>query len=214
MSVRTHEIETPAGMARATVHRPVSARGSLILGHGAGGLGWSKDIEAVRDAAVSAAWAVALVDQPWRVAGKKVSAPPPTLDTAWVPIVETLRTGRSRMPGPLVVGGRSAGARVACRTAAAVGAGGVACLSFPLHPPGRPDRTRIAELLEPLTVGLPTLVVQGARDPFGGPDEVRGALVGESCGDRVELVAVPGTHTLGTVAPVAEAVIHFLERLT
>ncbi len=104
---------------------------------------------------------VLLVEQPWRVAGRKAAAPPPTLDVAWVAVLEALA-----VEGPLVVGGRSAGARVACRTAVQVGAAGALALAFPLHPPGRPEKSRLAELTGS---GVPTLVVQGERDPFGGP---------------------------------------------
>lgn len=107
---------------------------------------------------------VALVEQPWRVAGKRLGPAPKTLDAAWTPVAGLL-AGHGV---PLVVGGRSAGARVACRTGAATGAAGVVALAFPLHPPGRPEKSRAEELLES---GLPTLVVQGAADPFGGPDE-------------------------------------------
>lgn len=103
---------------------------------------------------------MALVEQPWRVRGRKVAEAPPRLDAAWVDVLATMEGS------PLVVGGRSAGARVACRTAAAVGADAVLCLAFPLHPPGRPERSRLAELA---AVPVPVLVVQGDRDAFGVP---------------------------------------------
>jgi predicted alpha/beta-hydrolase family hydrolase len=174
---RDVEVETPQGPGRASVHRPKEAAlGTLVLGHGAGGQGWSGDLLAVTGAAISAGWTVALVDQPWRLAGRRVATPPATLDAAWVPIVRALMSGAGALPRPLVVGGRSAGARVACRTAVEVGADAVLCLSFPLHPPGKPERSRADELRLPVEAGLPLHVVQGERDPFGTPGEVRAVL--------------------------------------
>jgi predicted alpha/beta-hydrolase family hydrolase len=99
-----------------------------------------------------------------------VATPPPTLDRAWLAVLEHLS-----VDGPLLVGGRSAGARVACRTASEVGAHGVLCLAFPLHPPGRPEKSRLAELDLPAAAGLPTLVLQGTRDSFGGPADIPAA---------------------------------------
>jgi predicted alpha/beta-hydrolase family hydrolase len=133
-----------------------------------------------------------------------VAVRPPVLDAAWVPTLATLlgRGGRlARVPGPLVVAGRSAGARVACRTAADVGADAVLCLSFPLHPPGRPQATRAAELAMPLTRDIRVHVVQGERDPFGTPSEILGAAT--ELADRVH--AVPGTHTIPASAAGAVA---------
>jgi hypothetical protein len=132
----------------------------LVLGHGAGGGVDGVDLTAAGDAAREAGFRVALVEQPWLVRGRKVAEAPPRLDAAWVDVLATLQGA------PLVVGGRSAGARVACRTAAQVGADAVLCLAFPLHPPGRPERSRLAELT---AVPLPVLVVQGDRDAFGVP---------------------------------------------
>jgi predicted alpha/beta-hydrolase family hydrolase len=131
-----------------------------VLGHGAGGGVEALDLRAARDAAHEVGMRVALVEQPWRVRGKKVAEAPPRLDQAWVDVLAGLEGT------PLVVGGRSAGARVACRTAAEVGADAVLCLAFPLHPPGRPERSRLAELT---AVPVPVLVVQGDRDAFGVP---------------------------------------------
>ena len=131
-----------------------------MLGHGAGGGVDTVDLRAARDAGLEAGLRVALVEQPWRVRGRKVAEAPPRLDQAWVDVLAELPAS------PLVVGGRSAGARVACRTAAEVGATAVLCLAFPLHPPGRPERSRLDELT---AVRVPTLVVQGDRDAFGMP---------------------------------------------
>jgi predicted alpha/beta-hydrolase family hydrolase len=205
---RVVEVETPGGVAQAHVRRPRSPVGALVLGHGAGGGVGAADLVAVTKAAVAAGWAVALVEQPWRVAGRRVAAPPPRLDEAWVPVVRALRSGRGALPGPLVTGGRSAGARVACRTGAQVDAAATVCLAFPLHPPGRPERSRAPEL--DLAV-RPLLVVQGERDAFGGPAEVREVLP-----EGAELVAVPGTHALDKAAgtqAAAEAVVAFLRRV-
>jgi predicted alpha/beta-hydrolase family hydrolase len=205
---RVVEVQTPTGTARAHVRRPRSALGTLVLGHGAGGGVAAADLVAVTDAALAAGWAVALVEQPWRVAGRRVAAPPPRLDEAWVPVVRRLRSGRGALPGPLVTGGRSAGARVACRTGVEVGAAATVCLAFPLHPPGRPERSRAPELAAAVR---PLLVVQGERDAFGGP-----ALVREALPEGGELVAVPGTHALDTVAATtaaAAAVVAFLGRV-
>jgi predicted alpha/beta-hydrolase family hydrolase len=154
----THEVETSIGTAR--VHLSGTGPALLALGHGAGGGVGALDLVAAAEAAHSLGWRVALVEQPWRVKGRKVAEAPPRLDRAWVEVLATL-SGQ-----PLVVGGRSAGARVACRTATEVGAQGVLCLAFPLHPPGRPDRSRLPELA---AVELPALVVQGDADAFGLP---------------------------------------------
>jgi predicted alpha/beta-hydrolase family hydrolase len=133
----------------------------LVLGHGAGGGIEALDLLAARDAALDVGWRVARVEQPWRVRGRKVAEAPPRLDLAWLDVLKTLEASL------LVVGGRSAGARVACRTAQATAADAVLCLAFPLHPPGRPERSRLPELKG---AGVPVLVVQGDRDAFGVPD--------------------------------------------
>ncbi|MFB6891613.1 alpha/beta family hydrolase [Kitasatospora sp. NPDC056327] len=157
-------VPTPAGDARITLHAAAGPRAVLALGHGAGGGTGARDLVALAAGLPPRGVSVALVEQPWRVAGRKVGPAPGTLDTGWTPVAARLAgTGL-----PLVVGGRSAGARVACRTGASTGAVGVVALAFPLHPPGRPERSRAPELLGS---GLPTLVVQGAGDPFGGPAE-------------------------------------------
>ncbi|MBD3781422.1 MAG: hypothetical protein IE926_00485 [Micrococcales bacterium] len=191
-------VPTPAGEARATTTEPADAPvGTLVLGHGAGGLRWTLDVTSTRDAAVAAGWRVVLVDQPWRVAGRRVGPAPATLDVGWLAVLEALPRA-----GTLVVGGRSAGARVACRTAAAVGADAVLALSFPLHPPGRPERSRAAELARPAEAGLPVHVVQGTTDPFGTPDEVRAVLP-----PGATLTTVAGPHALGRSAGAVAAAV-------
>ncbi len=156
--VEIAEVETRVGLARVHLHR--EGRPLLVLGHGAGGGTDAPDLQAAASAAVSLGWSVALVEQPWRVRGGRVAESPKRLDLAWLDVLAT-------MDGtPLVIGGRSAGARVACRTAAQAGADAVLCLAFPLHPPGRPERSRLPELEG---VAVPVLVVQGSRDPFGIP---------------------------------------------
>ncbi len=157
-------IETPAGDARVTWHLARAAHVVLALGHGAGGGIEARDLRGIAAALPRDGVTVALVEQPWRVAGKKLAPAPKTLDTGWRGIWPALAG-----PGlPVVAGGRSAGARVACRTAQELGAAGVLALSFPLHPPGRPEKSRAEELLG---AGVPTLVVQGGNDPFGRPAE-------------------------------------------
>lgn len=202
-TVRT--IETPHGPARAIVHTPAREAGppagALVVSHGAGGGQWSADLlalttladggpeAAAQDGARGAGprpWQVVLVEQPWRVAGRKVAAPPKQLDAAWLAVLAALRRGRGAIATPLVVGGRSAGARVACRTSGAVAADGVLALAFPLHPPGRPEASRAAELA---AVAVPTLVVQGVADPFGRPPEIQAAVPG------LPVVAVRGGHS-------------------
>ena len=202
------EIHTPVGMARAHLWRPPTSRGALVLGHGAGGLSWSADLQALTSLVVDG-WLVVLVEQPWRVAGRKVATPPDQLDVAWLAVMASLTTGRVELPRPLVVGGRSAGARVACRTAVAVGADAVLALSFPLHPPGKPDKSRAPEALLVTDAGIPLTVIQGETDPFGRPEEVRSALA-----SNAEVFAARGTHSF-TKAPtdVLEAARAFLANL-
>jgi hypothetical protein len=209
MSIRTIDLDSPVGPGRAEVERPRGAVGTLAIGHGAGGRSWSAEVRAVAAAATDAGWAVALVDQPWRVAGRKVAPAPATLDRAWVPMVQALLAGRGRLPRPLVLAGRSAGARVACRTASTLDALGVLALSFPLHPPGRPGSSRADELTLPLTDGVALHVIQGAADPFGTPGELAAHLP-----DPAYVTTVPGTHSLdGSAVRVAAAALDWLEGL-
>ncbi|MEU6605506.1 alpha/beta family hydrolase [Streptomyces shenzhenensis] len=160
----TEIIGTDAGDARITWHPARRPRFVLAVSHGAGGGIEARDLRALAAALPAHGVTVALVEQPWRVAGRKVAPAPKTLDTGWRGVWPALTA-----PGlPVISGGRSAGARVACRTAHELGAHAVLALSFPLHPPGRPEKSRAAELLG---TGVPTLVVQGGNDPFGRPDE-------------------------------------------
>jgi predicted alpha/beta-hydrolase family hydrolase len=188
-------LETPRGPAEIDVTDPAGPPVSLlVLGHGAGGGVHAPDLTRVHDAAVAAGVRVALVTQPYRVAGRRAPAPAAQLDEAWTTVVRHLAE-----PGlPLLVGGRSSGARVACRTAADLGAAGVLALAFPLHPPGRPERSRAGEL----PAAVPTLVVNGDRDPFGVPEPV----------GPVEVVVRPGaTHDLRKdLAGTADAVVAWL----
>ena len=177
------------------LHAVEAPRAAVVLGHGAGGGVESPDLVGATKAASEAGLTVALVEQPYRVAGRRSPAPARQLDEAWLAVVPQLFPAL-----PLIVGGRSAGARVACRTAAEAGAKAVLCLAFPLHAPGKPEKTRLAEL-EGVTV--PTLVVQGERDPFGIPPPSRNR----------EVVLVPGTHSLRSGDAVASAVAKWLETL-
>ena len=176
------EIETPHGPARAHVTRVRGAAGAILLGHGAGGGVTAPDLVAAAEVAQAAKFSVALVVQPYRVAGRRSPAPAPQLDAAWIAVVAHLRS-KALKGVPIVCGGRSSGARVACRTAADTGAVAVLCLAFPLHPPGRPAVTRQDELD---AVTVPVLIVQGASDPFGMP----------ASGPSRTVVTVVGNHSL------------------
>ncbi len=179
------ELDTPHGPALAHLHPVAEPAGALVLGHGAGGGVGARDLVTAANVARELSISVVLVEQPYRVAGRPSPAPARQLDAAWIAVVEQLRDGP--LDGlALIVGGRSSGARVACRTAQATGAAGVLCLAFPVHPPGKaadPTKSRQPELD---AVALPTLVVQGASDPFGRPTPSRTR--------RVVLVA--GNHSL------------------
>lgn len=207
-AARLVEIDTPLGPAHAHVTRPVRALGTVVLTHGASGRLTGVDLLALRDGLVEAGWAVAFVQQAWGVAGRRMPPRPVPQDEAWLPVVQSLRSGRGRLPGPLVLSGKSNGARVACRTAANLGADGVLCLSFPLHPPGRPESSRADELRMPVEAGIPLHVVQGESDPFGPPGEVRAEL-----DDPAYVTAVRGEHTIRVTGPLVEAACAFVGTL-
>ncbi|MYW67425.1 hydrolase [Streptomyces sp. SID8379] len=161
---RTEIVPTETGDARVTWYPGRNPHLVLAASHGAGGGIEARDLQALAATLPAHGVTVALVEQPWRVAGKKVAPAPKTLDTGWRGLWPALSG-----PGlPVIAGGRSAGARVACRTARELGAAAVLALSFPLHPPGRPEKSRAEELIG---AGVPTLVVQGGNDPFGKPAE-------------------------------------------
>ncbi|MET0557077.1 MAG: alpha/beta family hydrolase [Solirubrobacterales bacterium] len=188
---KTLEIDTPHGPARAHLNTASKAVGALVLGHGAGGGVEAVDVQAAAEAAREEGFAVALVEQPYRVAGRKAPAPAKQLDAAWLAVIAALR--EKELKGlPLVAGGRSLGARVACRTAAEAGAEAVLCLAFPVHPPGKPEKSRIEELD---AVKVPVLVVQGESDPFGMPTPAKGREVVKVAGNhglKADLDAVAG----------------------
>jgi predicted alpha/beta-hydrolase family hydrolase len=203
--MKTLEIDTPFGRANAHVNRADEPRAALVLGHGAGGGVQAKDLVAVAGVAHSEGLSVVLVEQPYRVAGRRAPAPAHQLDAAWTAVIDHLLAGE--LHGlPLVAGGRSSGARVACRTAEATNAVGVLCLAFPLQPPRRsgakPASSRLPELD---AVTVPTLVVQGTRDAFGMPPATK----------RRTVVQVAGDHSLDTdLGAVGEAVRSWLVDIT
>lgn len=197
-------VPTVAGNAEVRMDGPSDPRDAsvlLVLGHGAGGGAEAPDLSALANELPDDGVTVMRVVQPWRVAGKKVAPVPRRLDAAWLDVLHHLQ--RLGWDSPLVVGGRSAGARVACRTARQAGALAVLALAFPLHPPGRPEKSRAAELE---AAGIPITVVQGLSDPFGHPDEfppVSGLSVWPAAGDHslskgLETVVVAARHVVGT----------------
>ncbi|MGH3884943.1 MAG: alpha/beta hydrolase family protein [Pseudonocardiaceae bacterium] len=192
-------VVTPHGPARVEPHCCPQGIAALLLGHGAGGSTGTPDLVAATRSAIASGVHVALITQPYRVAGRRAPAPARQLDEAWLAVAAYL-AGGIFADLPLIFGGRSSGARVACRTAAAGGAVGVLCLAFPVHPPGRPDRSRMGELDR---VDVPVLVVQGERDPFGRPEPAVGR----------EVVLLPGDHSLKIdLAAVGRAVAEWLPR--
>jgi uncharacterized protein len=198
------EVDTPHGQANVHLHRAEEPLAALVLGHGAAGGVTSRDLVTAKDVAVATGFSVALVEQPYRVAGRRSPAPAHQLDAAWAAVVE--RLGRHELRAlPLVVGGRSLGARVACRTAEAVGAVAVLCLAFPLRPPRRASGAEAPSRLPELDqVSVSTLIVQGERDPFGIPPAA----------ERRTVIVVPGDHSLRTdLEAVAAAVRDWLPRV-
>lgn len=197
------EITTKHGLGFVDLDRARGAPAALlVLTHGAGGGVETADLLAIRDTAVASGMAVARVTQPYRVAGRRSPAAPARQDAAWLEMLAAIRKRRGLGAVPMFVGGRSNGARVACRTAVASGAAGVVALAFPLHPPSKPGLTRLGELE---AAGVPTLVVQGDRDPFGRPP----------AGDDRRIVVIPGDgHSLKRDAhAVAASVLVFLAGL-
>lgn len=190
-------METPSGRARAHLHAADRPRAALVLGHGAGGGVEAPDLVAVREVALAEGLSVAMVEQPYRVAGRRSPAPAGQLDAAWLAVVFRLRE-RELGGVPMLLGGRSSGARVACRTAGLTDAIGVVCLAFPLQPPRRsgsaPRPSRLGELEG---VAVPTLVVQGTRDRFGIPP----------AGRQRTVVEVPGDHSLKRDLPAVAAAV-------
>ncbi|MGW5052916.1 alpha/beta hydrolase family protein [Actinokineospora sp. NPDC004072] len=193
-------IDTPHGPARAELHCAAEGRAALLLGHGAGGGIGAPDLVAATRGATAAGVHVALVEQPYRVAGRRAPAPAAQLDTAWLAVADHLaKLWFADLP--LLFGGRSSGARVACRTYAEGDAVGVVCLAFPVHPPGKPEKTRQPELD---AVEVPTLVVQGESDPFGQPAPAH----------HREIVSVAGDHSLKReLGAISRAVEEWLHRI-
>lgn len=196
---RVLDIETDEGPARAFVVDPFAADdeadaasepvGTLVLGHGAGKGTNTPDLHALL-ALADDGWRVILVDQPWVLAGRKIATPPKTLDAGWRDVIARLCVD-GEIVGRFVQGGRSAGARVACRTADDLKVDAVVALAFPLMPPGKlddPTTWRTAEAQAVVDAGIPLLVVQGERDTFGGPDAVSRAV------PRADVAAVAGPH--------------------
>jgi hypothetical protein len=204
--VQVLELETPSGPARVQLEPAEVPTGALVLGHGAGGGVAAKDLVTSRDAALEAGFTVALVEQPYRVAGRRSTPAPHLLDAAWIAVLEALRDPRRLGELALITGGRSSGARVACRTAQATGAQGVLCLAFPLQPSRRRRDGSLApsRLAELESAGVPVLVVQGESDPFGMPP----------AGPDRRVVALRGDHSLrGDLTGLREAVGEWLAGL-
>lgn len=179
----TTMIATPYGEGRLEIRRARNSVATVLLSHGAGNGVETHDLQALAKALPSQGFSVMLFEQPWRVAGRPVASAPATLDVGITAAASHLRTRT-----PLVIGGRSAGARSAARTTKSLGAIGCLALAFPLHPPGKPERSRLAELEG---AGVPTLVIQGERDPMGRPEEFPDGL------GSIDLVVVPGAdHSL------------------
>jgi predicted alpha/beta-hydrolase family hydrolase len=190
-------VETPHGEAKVHLHAAGKPNAALVLGHGAGGGVEAPDLAAATEAGLAEGTAVALVEQPYRVAGRRSPAPARQLEEAWTAVLE--RLGADELRGlPLIAGGRSLGARVACRTAERTGAAAVLCLAFPLQPPSRAGRPPSPSRLEELdAVEAPMLVVQGERDRFGIPPP----------GPSRTVIEVPGDHALRKDPPAVAAAV-------
>jgi len=205
MTTDVRAVPTPQGEARIHADRARRPVATLVLGHGAGKGVESRDLQALADALPRQGISVFRIEQPWHVAGKKVAARPAALDEATVACLNAVRVRT-----PIVLGGRSAGALVACRLASSLGAVGCLALAFPLHPPGRPESTRLPELLG---AGVPTFVVQGERDSFGGPAEFPATVDITAIPDADHGFAVPKRAELSqdeTLALIVEAVVEWV----
>ena len=192
---RESRFGTALGEARTVTARARRPDATLLLSHGAGGGINSRDLVALAESLPRHGITVVCFEQPWVLAGRKVATPPPTLDVGL-----RAAAARLRSSAPLIVGGRSAGARSAARCARGLGAAGCLALAFPLHPPGRPEKSRLPELD---ALRVPTLVVQGESDPFGTPPD----------GPNRTVVHIPGTHSLRSSATVAAAVSDWLAKV-
>jgi uncharacterized protein len=186
MTSKVKPIDTPQGPARLYVDHAEQPSSLLVLGHGAGGGVGAADLELLAASLPALGTTVVRFEQPWRTAGRTVGAPPPKLDEAWRAALGGLMEQEWAAQHPFVVGGRSAGARVACRTAADTNPAAIVCLAFPLHLPGRPEKSRVAELLAP---EAPRLVLQGSKDSFGTPEEIRAAI---GTAEGIKVVELPG----------------------
>ena len=186
MASMVETVDTPRGPGRLFVDLAEQPSSLLVLGHGAGGGVGAADLELLATSLPALATTVVRFEQPWRTAGRTVGAPPPKLDDAWRAALGWLMEQEWAARHPLLVGGRSAGARVACRTASDTNPAAIVCLAFPLHLPGRPEKSRAAELLAPTA---PRLVLQGSKDSFGTPAEIRAAI---GTAEGVHVVELPG----------------------
>ena len=178
-------VDTPQGPGRLYLDLADQPSSLLVLGHGAGGGVGAADLELLATSLPGLSTTVARFEQPWRTAGRTAGAPPPKLDEAWRAALDWL-VAQEWAQHPLLVGGRSAGARVACRTASDTKPAAIVCLAFPLHLPGRPDKSRVGELLAP---SAPRLVLQGTKDSFGTAEEIRTAI---GTAESIQLVELPG----------------------
>lgn len=185
MTSTVEAVGTPQGPGRLFVDLAEQPSSLLVLGHGAGGGVGAADLELLATSLPARGTTVVRFEQPWRTAGRTVGAQPPKLDEAWLTALRWLME-QEWAQHQLLVGGRSAGARVACRTASVMDPAAIVCLAFPLHLPGRPDKSRAAELLAP---SAPRLVLQGSKDSFGTPEEIRAAI---GTAEGVQVVELPG----------------------
>lgn len=207
VKTEAREYPTPVGPARLVSRRARHPVATLLMSHGAGAGIETHDLTALIESMPRHGVTVHLLEQPWRVAGRKIATPPATLDVALRAVSDELR-----LRTPLVLGGRSAGARSAARSASSLGAAGVLALSFPLHPPGKPEKSRVEELT---AVSVPTLVIQGERDPMGRPEEFPAGTDLVVVPDADHGLKVPARAPLGLAdvdAMLVEATVEWIER--